>query len=151
MERHLAYVCCGGKKYLDRLLRSECQVYEFKEVHAFKNLAVDRMTWEQISFVARSWRQALLGGQLSQVSAAQCGRQNWALWQPSLSEGPPKGRGKKGAGENKEAKTPVRVFCRAVAAKGRCLCSTWLPSHRTAGLALPFPDLTPSWASDWFV
>ena len=55
MGRNLAYVCCSGKQYLDKLLRSECQVYEFKQkVHAFKNLAVDRMTWEQVSFMARS-------------------------------------------------------------------------------------------------
>lgn len=55
MGRNLAYVCCSGKQYLDKLLRSKCQVYEFKQkVHAFKNLAVDRTTWEQVSFTARS-------------------------------------------------------------------------------------------------
>lgn len=54
MGRNLTYVCCSGKQYLDKLLRSECQVSEFKQkVYAFKDPAVDRTTWEQVSFVAR--------------------------------------------------------------------------------------------------
>lgn len=101
MGRNLAYVCCSGKQYLDKLLRSECQVYEFKEkIGAFKNLAIDRMTWEPVSFVASSWRRARLGRELSPVSAAQRGRQNRASWAAQPGQGHPKGRGEEGTGES---------------------------------------------------
>lgn len=88
MGRNLACVFCSGKQYLDNVLRSECQVYEFKQkVHTFENLAAGRTTWEQVILVARSWMRVLLRTEPSQVSAAPhktafCGSPAWARAQP---------------------------------------------------------------------
>lgn len=121
MGRNLACVFCSGKQYLDNVLRSECQVYEFKQkVHTFENLAAGRTTWEQVILVARSWMWVLLWTEPSQVSAAQrktafCGSPAWARTQP-------KERGKEGAGEEEEVKTLERAFFRTV---GACAAAPW--------------------------
>lgn len=140
MGRNLAYVCCSGKQYLDKLLRSECQVYEFKEkIRAFKNLATDRMTWEPVSFVASSWRRALLGRELSPVSAAQRGRQNRASWVARPGPGPPQRERRGGNGWKLRGRDPGKSVLWGCSCRRSVLVAAE-PPRRWPGSALPWPN-----------